>query len=159
MTGSRKTLLHCAMLVAVVGTLRPASATTAPADPCSLLTATAVSSAAGTPYNPPRSSVAPRPYANTAQGTDCHYSPKGSGDELLFRIYFDPSAAEATTLFARLKMFFGPPTAVTGVGDEAYFDGRDALHARKGNVRFYLEMGEQHQAWLKTLGSLVAGQI
>jgi hypothetical protein len=134
-------------------------ATTAPADPCSLLTATAVGGAAGASYNAPQSSVAPRPYANTVQGTDCRYSSKGNGDALLFRIYFDPSAADATSLFAKLKMFFGGGTAVSGIGDEAYFDERGALHARKGNVRFYLEMGENHQAWLKTLGLVVAGGL
>jgi len=159
MTGPRGTFLYWMMLLAVLGVARTASATTAPADPCALLTATAVGSAAGASFNPPQSTVAPRPFANTVEGTDCRYSPKGSGDGLLFRIYFDPSPADATGLFARLKMFFGPPTAVTGVGDEAYFDGRGGLHARKGNVRFYLEMHGNQQAALKTLGAQVAGSL
>ena len=134
-----------------------ASGATAPADPCTLLTAAAVSQATGATYNPPHASVAPRPFANTAQGTDCRY--EGGGDQLLFRIYFDPSAADATSLFARLKMFFGTPTAVSGIGDEAYLDERGALHARKGNVRYYLEMGENKAAQIKALGSLVAGEL
>jgi hypothetical protein len=147
------------MLLLVTGAARQAKATVAPADPCSLLPAEAVGKTTGARYNMPQQSVAPRPYVNTVQGTDCLFAPKGSGDNLLFRIYFDPSAGDATMLFAKLKMFYGPSTAVSGIGDEAYFDERGELHARKGNVRFYLELGEHNPTPLKALGVLVAGQL
>jgi hypothetical protein len=87
--------------------------------------------------------VAPRPYASSGPGTDCRDNGR---TELLFRVYYDGSASDATTLFARLKVFFGSGTPASGIGDEAYFDKSDALHARKGNVRFYLEAGKGNEA-------------
>lgn len=112
----------------------------APADPCSLLAAAEVSRVLGQEVGAPQSTVAPRPYKNTAQGTDCRYrSTRGKGS-LLFRIYFDDSPAQSTELFAKLKMFYGEPTPVPGVGDETYLDKYHALHERKGNVRFFLEV-------------------
>jgi len=136
----------------------PAHAATEPPDPCALLTPAQVGSALGGAYVAPQKRVAPRPYANTAQGTDCLYTRHSGGGDLLFRIYFDSSAGEAATLFSKLKMFYGPPTPAS-IGDEGYFDGEGALHARKGNVRFYLEAGNGKQAALTTLGGIVAGQL
>ena len=159
MTKFMKTRLASAAIL-IAGPLlfvASANAATAPADPCTLLTAAQVSSALAGTYVAPQKTVAPRPYRNTVEGTDCNY--RGNrGGELLFRIYFDPSAGDATSLFAKLKMFYGPPTPVS-IGDEAYFDGKGALHARKGNVRFYLEAGEGKQAALTALGGIVAGQL
>lgn len=109
-----------------------------PADLCALLPAAEVSKILGRTFDPPEKSVAPRPYANTAQGTDCNYP--GKGGKLWFRAYVDPSPAAATELFARLGKFYQPQTPVSGLGDEAYFDGQHALHVRKGNVRFYLNL-------------------
>lgn len=133
-----------------------AQAATAPADPCSLLSAAQVSSAMGKAYSAPQKSVAPRPYANTVQGTDCTYS--GGGGDLLFRIYFDPSPAAATDLFAKLKMFYSPPRPVPGLADEAYFDPRHGIHVRKGNVRFFLSAGSDEKP-LTNLATQVAGQL
>src|SRR5579871_1252667 len=115
-----------------------AHAATAPADPCSLLSAAQVGKALGSTYGAPVKTVAPRPYANTVQGTDCSYSARGGGSQVLFRIYFDPSATAATDLFAKLKMFYSPPRPVSGVGDDTYFDPHHGIHVRKGNVRFFL---------------------
>ncbi len=152
-----KTLLYVAMFA---GDLFAASAhgANAPADPCSLLTPAQVGRAMGGTYVAPQKTVAPRPYRNTVEGMDCGYRHSNGGGDLLFRIYFDPSAGDATTLFAKLKMFYGPATP-TSIGDEAYFDGKGALHARKGNVRFYLEAEAGKQAALTTLGGIVAGQL
>jgi hypothetical protein len=100
--------------------------------------------------------VAPRPYANTVQGTDCNY--EANGGTLLFRIYFDPSPAEATTLFAKLKFFYSPPTPAPGIGDEAYFDPKHGLHVRKGNVRYFLSLGDNEKP-LAALAAQVAGQL
>jgi hypothetical protein len=133
-----------------------AHAATAPADPCTLLSAAEVSRALSGSYSPPEESVAPRPFANTVQGKDCHY--RSMSGELLFRIYFDPSPDEATKLFAQLKMFYGPPQAVSGLGDEAYFDSRHGLHVRKGNVRFFLQ-GSGSDERLTDLAHTVAGKL
>ena len=152
---SKASLIVASMLAAVCGA-PSARAATAPADPCSLLSAAQVSSAMGTTYAAPQQSVAPRPYANTVQGTDCTYS--GGGGSLLFRIYFDPSPEAATDLFAKLKMFYSPPTGVPGLGDEAYFDPRHGIHVRKGNVRFFLSAGDNEKA-LIDLATQVAGQL
>lgn len=148
--------MRFAGLLAVACAVPLAKAATAPADPCSLLSAAQVSSAMGTTYAAPEKSVAPRPFANTVQGTDCTYS--GSGGSLLFRIYFDPSPEAATELFAKLKMFYSPPTPVPGLGDEAYFDPRHGIHVRKGNVRFFLSAGKDEKP-LTNLATQVAGQL
>ncbi len=145
-----------AMVAALVLGACAAHAATEPPDPCALLTATAVSQTLGGSYAAPTKTVAPRPYANTVQGTDCHY--QRGGEELLFRIYFDPSAGDATSLFAKLKMFYSPPTPVAGLGDEAYFDPRHGLHVRKGNVRYFLS-GSDDEKKLTALGQVVAGKL
>jgi hypothetical protein len=154
--GFVKSLMLAAGMVAAACVVPVAHATTAPPDPCSLLTAAQVSKAMGSTYGAPAKSVAPRPFANTVQGTDCTYS--GSGGDVLFRIYFDPSAAAATDLFARLKMFYSPPRPVPGVGDDTYFDPRHGIHIRKGNVRFFLSGGDNERA-LTDLATQVAAQL
>ncbi|MGA8671997.1 MAG: hypothetical protein WB679_19115 [Terracidiphilus sp.] len=159
MAGSGKALLVAATLIGAATMLPMARAATAPSDPCSLLTAADVSKSMGQTYGAPEKTVAPRPYANTVQGTDCHYSASSGGNELLFRIYFDPSAADATGLFAKLKFFYSPPTPVPGLGDEAYFDPNHGLHVRKGNVRFFLNLADNTDSQLKAIASLIAGRI
>jgi hypothetical protein len=156
MVGFSKASLIVASMLAAVCSAPLALAATAPADPCSLLSAAQVSTAMGTTYAAPQQSVAPRPFANTVQGTDCTYS--GAGGSLLFRIYFDPSPEAATELFAKLKMFYSPPTPVPGLGDEAYFDPRHGIHVRKGNVRFFLSAGKDEKP-LTNLATQVAGQL
>ena len=104
---------------------------------------------------------APRPYPNTVTGTDCNYSTDGAGDALLFRIYFDPSDADATSLHAKLKFFYSPPSPVS-VGNEAYFDPRHGLHVRKKNVRFYLSLNDENNPadkQLTRLAELVAARL
>lgn len=133
-----------------------AHAATPPSNPCSLLTPAQVGNAMGGTYAAPEKGIAPRPFANSGPGTDCHYNGNGS---VLFRIYYDASASDATALFAKLKMFFGAGQNVSGIGDEAYTDEKGALHARKGNVRFYLEAGDGKQAAVAKLGGIVAGQL
>ncbi|MGA7859267.1 MAG: hypothetical protein WCA11_15130 [Terracidiphilus sp.] len=144
------------ILLLATGSARLAWGTDAPPDPCSLLSAAAVSKALVHNFGAPEKSVAPRPYANTVQGTDCRY--EGNGGTLLFRIYFDPSPSEATSLFAKLRFFYSPPTPVNGIGDEAYFDPNHGLHVRKGNVRFFLSLGD-NQKPLADLASQVAGRL
>ena len=151
-----KSSLLVAGLLAATCAVPWAKAATGPADPCSLLSTTQVSSAMGQTYGAPQKSVAPRPFANTVQGTDCTYS--GAGGSLLFRIYFDPSPTAATDLFARLKIFYSPPTPVPGLGDEAYFDPKHGIHVRKGNVRFFISAGDDEKP-LTNLATQVAGQL
>ena len=154
-----------ATLLVMLSAVESSGATEAPADPCSLLPSAAVSKALGQNYGAAQKSVAPRPYQNTVTGTDCTYSPNGAGKDLLFRVYFDPSAADATGLFAKLRIFYSPPTAVPGIGDEAYSDPMHGLHVRKGNVRFFLSLGNEddftpaNQAQLTNLAGQVAGQL
>src|ERR1700733_13456535 len=117
-----------------------AQATDSPQDPCSLLTAAQVSSTLGDKYGAPEKSVAPRPFANTVQGTDCQYKTASGQDQMLFRVYFDVSTAQATDLHTRLKMFFGKDSTPANVGDEAYVDKAAAIHVRKGNVRYFITL-------------------
>jgi hypothetical protein len=152
-----KTILPAAALFAVCLFTDAAHAATEPPDPCSLLTPAQVSSVMGATYTAPVKSVAPRPFANSVPGTDCRYNGR---NPLWFRIYYDGSASDATSLFAKLKVYYGPNTPASGIGDEAYFDKEGALHARKGNVRFYVDIGtDKQQGAVMKLGQIVAGQL
>jgi hypothetical protein len=158
---SRLSLIAATLLVTAIA-VRQAGAIEPPSDLCSLLPAAEVSKTLGRAYDSPQKSVAPRPFANTATGTDCNYLAKGS--KLWFRAYVDPSPSDAADLFAKLSKFYGPQTPVTGLGDEAYFDGQHALHVRKGKVRFYLNVAPMDftpaiEKQLKELASRVAGQL
>ena len=134
-----------------------------PADPCSLLTAAQASSTLGEQYGTPEKSVAPRPFKNTAQGTDCQYKTASGQAQVLFRVYFDASAAEATDLHARLKTFFGAGSASASVGDEAYVDKNDAIHVRKGNVRYFISISHGNtptgRKQVQQLAALVAEEL
>lgn len=119
-----------------------------------------MSKALGQTFNSPAKNVAPRPYRNTAEGTDRTYSNK-RGDQVLFRAYVDPSPSDAKEVFAKLKIFYSPPVPVPGLGDEGYFDRRHAIHARKGKVRFFLSFKDDPTAEkpLKDLASQVAARL
>jgi hypothetical protein len=157
MTRFVKAMSPIAALFAVYLFTASAHAATEPPDPCSLLTPAQVGNVMRATYTAPLKSVAPQPYANSVTGTDCRYNGR---NQLWFRIYYDRSANDATTLFAKLKMFYSPTTPASGIGDEAYFDKEGALHARKGNVRFYLNAGtDKLRAALTKLGEIVAGQL
>ncbi len=152
-----KSMFPFAALFAVFLFADAAHGATEPSDPCSLLTPTQVSSVMRATYAAPVKSVAPRPFATSVPGTDCRYNGR---NPLWFRIYYDGSASDATTLFAKLSGYYGPNTPASGIGDEAYFDKEGALHVRKGNVRFYINIGtdKQHAA-VTQLGKVVAGQL
>jgi hypothetical protein len=128
-----------------------------PSDLCSLLPPAMVSKTLGDTYGNPTKSVAPRPFPNTNQGTDCKYEARSHS--LLFRVYVDPSPSASADLFARLKMWFGSgSTSVSGVGDEAYLDKLHGLHVRKGKVRYFLDgAGTPKQKTDLAIG--IAGQL
>lgn len=158
MTHVRKLQLIAAAWLVTVCAVQSARAADPPADLCSLLPAADVSKTVGQVFNAPEKSVAPRPYADTNTGTDCNYRSK-SGGKLWFRAYVDPSPAAATDLFARLSKFYAPPTPVSGIGDEAYFDPQHALHVRKGKVRFYLNLSPVGASTEKQVKDLAAAVI
>jgi hypothetical protein len=128
-----------------------------PSDLCSLLPPVVLSKTLGQAYDSPTKSVAPRPFRNTNEGTDCKY---GSGLRLLlFRVYVDPSPSASTELFAKLKGYFGEgSTTVSGVGDEAYLDKDHGLHVRKGKVRYFLD-GAGTPKQKTDLATGIAGQL
>jgi hypothetical protein len=162
MAYSRNLSLIAATFVLTTCAVHSARATEPPDDLCSLLPAAEVSKTLGRAYESPQKSVAPRPYANTAEGTDCNYLAKGS--KLWFRAHVDPSPSAAADLFARLGKFYSPQTPVPGLGDEAYFDPAHALHVRKGKVRFYINLEPLNfspaiEKQLKDLASQVTGRL
>ncbi|HYM75771.1 MAG TPA: hypothetical protein VE377_07315 [Candidatus Dormibacteraeota bacterium] len=162
MTDWMKSLIASVFLLATCA-VRPAMAAEPPADLCSLLPAAEVSKTLGHSYNAPDKSEAPRPFANTATGTDCNYH-AGNGPKLWFRAYVDPSPAAATELFAKLGKFYAPPTPVSGLADEAYFDKDHGLHVRKGKVRYFLKLDVSSftptmEKQVKDLAGRVAGQL
>lgn len=159
----QKLFLIVAILFLTTCTVFSARAAEPPADLCSLLPAADLSKALGRAYDPPQKTVAPRPFANTNQGTDCSYknSKDSRGGTLLFRIYVDPSPAASKDLFARLSMFYGPPTPVS-IGDQAYFDKNHGLHVLKGKVRFFLaadNFAPPVQKQLEELASQICGKL
>jgi hypothetical protein len=126
-------------LLLVAGSGELARAAEPPSDLCSLLPAAVVSKKTlRHAYDSPTKKVAPRPFRNTNEGTDCVYGPMMS--RMLFRVYVDPSPSASADLFAKLKSYFGEgSTAVSGIGDEAYLDKDQRLHVRKGKVRYFLD--------------------
>ena len=139
-------------------TARFASAAEPPANPCSLLPTAVVSQMLGAKYSGPDKSVAPRPSPNSAEGTDCTY--KSPRNNLVFRVYVDPSTKAATDLFAKLKLYFGSgSTPVTNLGDEAYTDAKHGLHVRKGKVRFFVDGGGTTDQQRLALAAGIAGQL
>ena len=116
-----------------------------------------VSKTLGSTYGSPKKTVAPRPFPNTNQGTDCAY--ESSPHTLLFWVYVDPSPSASADLFARLKGFFGSgSTDVSGIGDKACMDKGHGLHVRKGKVRYYIT-GSANEKQVKDLGIVVARQL
>jgi hypothetical protein len=151
-------------LLATTCALQSTRATEPPADLCSLLPAAELSKTLGQAYDSPQKSVAPRPFANTNTGTDCMYKRSKDAREgkLQFRAYVDPSPSAAADLFARLGKFYAPPTPVTGVGDQAYFDKNHGLHILKGKVRFYIAMDDftpANEKQVVNLARQVAGRL
>jgi hypothetical protein len=134
-----------------------ARAAGAPSDLCSLLPPAVLSKTLGQTYGAPTKTVAPRPFPNTNQGTDCTY--KSGEHTFLFRVYVDPSASSSADLFAKLKSYFGNGSKdVSGVGDAAYLDKLGALHVRKGKVRYFLS-GSRDSKQLNDLANGVAAQL
>src|SRR5215469_11365550 len=117
MAHMNKLSLIAAFFIVTSCALMSARAAEPPADLCSLLPAADLSKALGQAYDPPQRAVAPRPFPNTNQGTDCSYKKSKSPREskLLFRVYVDPSPAAAADLFSKLSRFFGTPMPVSGV--------------------------------------------
>jgi hypothetical protein len=160
MSDFHRLALIAALFVGITTVAQPTRVNALPTDLCALLPAAGVSKTLGQTYDAPQESVAPRPFPGTNTGTDCNYESKGANGKLWFRIYVDPSAPAATDLFAKLKLYYSPPTAVPKLGDEAYLDPQHALHVRKGKVRFYLNLSPVGDATAteKQLESL-AGQV
>jgi hypothetical protein len=162
MVHSRKLSLIAATFVFTTCAVHSTRASEPPADLCSLLPAAEVSKTLGRAYDSPQKSVAPRPFKDTAEGTDCNYLAKGS--KLWFRAYVDPSPSAAADLFAKLGKFYSPQTPVPDLGDEAYFDPAHGLHIRKGKVRFYLNLEPINftpaiEKQLKDLAGRVSSQL
>lgn len=115
---------------------------TLPSDPCSLLSLAALQQAVGEAFATPTSTVANSGGATVILGATCQYSaPSGNGD-VSFIIFQDPSATVAKQQFDNFKLSF-PAAAngqISGLGDDAYIDTNDALHARKSNIRFYISI-------------------
>ena len=63
----------------------------------------------------------------------------------------------------RLKMFFGKDSTPANVGDEAYVDRNNAIHVRKGNVRYFLTISHgdtpNGRKQILALAALVAGEL
>ena len=134
-----------------------AKASDLPSDLCSLLPTAVVNKTLKGTFNGPEKKVAPRPFRNTNEGTDCVYRYEAA--TLVFRIYVDPSPESAKDLFAKLKLYFGAgSTDVSGMGDEAYIDVNHGLHVRKGKVRFFID-GVRNDQQRKTLGDRIVAQL
>lgn len=162
----RRFLLILATFLVSACVVQSARASEPPADLCSLLPAAQVNTILGAAYDSPQKTVAPRFSAGTATGTDCNYkSEDAAASKVLFRGYVDPSADETKWLFLRLSKFYKTTTAVSGLGDEAYFDDAHGLHVRKGKVRLFFNLAPMgdftpaREKQLKDLASSVVAQL
>lgn len=166
MADLRKPLFLLATFLLTACAAQSAKASEPPSDLCSLLPASELSKTLGQTYDEPQKTVAPRFSAGTVTGTDCTYQPKdAAASKLLFRAYVDPSSDDTKWLFLRLTKFYKTTTPVTGLGDEAYFDDVHALHVRKGNVRFFINLipmgafGPEKEKQMKDLAARVVAQL
>lgn len=142
-----------------------------PSDPCALLSGAQLEKVMGQPFDPPTKSTAPAAFRGGVSGTECDYrtesyrTGKGLPRKVVFIIYVDPSPAVAKDTFNKLSAFFGPNTAVAGIGDAAYRDSNYAIHILKGKVRYYINIipigtyTAQTEKQLKDLATWVAGQL
>ncbi|HEY6349533.1 MAG TPA: hypothetical protein VI636_09005 [Candidatus Angelobacter sp.] len=166
MANLRRFVLIVAAFLVGVGAVQCARAAEPPDDLCSLLPASELSKTLGQDYDSPQKSVAPRPAPDAVPGMDCNYQPRDTaGSKVLFRAYVDSSASAATLLFLRMSKFYDTITAVTGLGDEAYFDNVHGLHVRKGKVRFAItlvppgDFTPAREKQMKDLATRVAAQL
>jgi hypothetical protein len=162
MSRTRTLVLLAATLCLSTCAARPATPTDPPSDLCTLLPVADINKSLGQTFTGPDKAVAPRPFPNSVEGTDCNDSAGNS--KLWFRAYADPDAATATDLFAKLAAFFGEKTTVSGVGDEAYFDPGHSLHVRKGRFRYFLNLEpiddpSKSDKRLKDLATKVAARL
>ncbi|MGH2487752.1 MAG: DUF3558 family protein [Ktedonobacterales bacterium] len=112
-----------------------------PADPCSLITLTALKQAVGDDFNAPTRTVADAGGVPVVSGAECVFD-TGYGGGVIFIVFQDATDADAQSQFAHFKQFF-PPAAngqLSGIGDEAYIDAQQSLHGRKDNIRYYIEI-------------------
>jgi hypothetical protein len=159
MTRTVTPLLLTVVLAGSAYGLGATAATELPADLCALLPVAQVSQVTGQGYDSPAKTVAPRPFANTVEGTDCNYKQSKGTGHILFRAYADPSPSEATSLFARLGTFYSPQTPVPGLGDQAYLDPKHGLHVLKGRVRFFISMDHFDEKQIKALAAGIVRQL
>lgn len=112
-----------------------------PTDACSLLSLTALKAAVHDDFNPATSTTADAGGVPVVSGTQCQFD-TGYGDGVTFIVFQDATQADAQSQFAHFEQFFpaAPNGRISGLGDEAYVDSQDALHARKDNIRFYIEI-------------------
>jgi hypothetical protein len=112
-----------------------------PSNVCSLLSTSKLQAVTSVTWSTPASITFPDGVPELVQ-QDCKYT-ASDGSGLVFIIYADPSVADAVTNFAKFKQEFGSQGDVNlaGQGDEAYIDSNNAIHVRKANVRFYIELG------------------
>ena len=114
-----------------------------PADPCSLISIAALKQAVGDDFNAPTRTVADAGGVPVVSGAECVFQ-TDYGDGVTFIVFQDATDADAQSQFAHFKQFF-PPAAngqLSGLGDEAYIDAQHSLHARKDNIRFYIEIND-----------------
>jgi hypothetical protein len=160
MTHLAKASLFAALIGAFSIDVLPVYAADVPAA-CNLLNSSDVKNAVGKPFDAPVPVGDVRLTDSGITDTDCSYTPTRFGQALLFRVYVDSSPEKATELFDKLKTFYGPAADVSGLGDEAYVDSKHAIHVRKGNVRYFLDLGGEAKAEkpVKDLAAVVAGKL
>lgn len=112
-----------------------------PTDACSLLSLSALKAAVHDDFNPATSTTADAGGVPVVSGTQCQFD-TGYGGGVTFIVFQDATQADAQSQFAHFEQFFpaAPNGRISGLGDEAYIDSQDALHARKDNIRFYIEI-------------------
>jgi hypothetical protein len=163
-----RSLMLAAILICMTPiTCRIASGKAAPVDPCSVLPATELNAVLGQQFGPPSQNPLPPAVANGVTGNQCIYHAlAGSPRTVTLIIYFDGSDADAESNLAQLAKFFHPTKTLTGIADAAYLDANNAVHARAGRARYYINVTttagappSEPEKNLRELTAYVAAQV
>jgi hypothetical protein len=143
-----------------------ANAKATPADPCSILPTTELSTVLGVKYGSPTKLPMPPAVANGVAGTKCVYQMLGGPSRpVILIVYFDASDADADANLTQLAKLFHPTKTLMGFADAAYLDANHGVHARQGRVRYYINIlpsgtyDAQAEKQLTDLTAYVAAQV
>lgn len=138
-------------------------ATVQPGNACTWLSPGQLQKMLGHPFDAPKQTSAMPAFQGQTTGTQCEYK-SPSGMDVLLIAYTDRSVDEAKRMFTTLTEGYKPSARTSGVGDDAYVEKPNAIHVRKGKVRYFIQVATgvnpgDRQALAIELAKTVAAQL